>query len=167
MRLAPLIGVMRSNMSTPCRWSSSCWKSRASSSSASISTSLPSRSQPASRTSFGPDHLDVEVRDGQATLVVHPLPPALLDDRVDEGQRALADVVDEQLLLHADLRRGQAQPGSGVHDLEHLVGQADELAVDVGHLGGRGLEHGVAEHSDLAGHEAEDTGRTLGGRGPR
>ena len=59
--------------------------------------------------------------------------------------RAVAHVVDEQLLLHADLRRGQAEARRVVHDLEHLVGQAHQLAVDVDDLGRRGLQHGVAK----------------------
>ncbi len=105
--------VMRSNMSTPLRWSSSCWKSRASElvglERDLVAVEVPAVEQDLLR----PGDLDVEARDRQAPLVVHPLAARLLDGRVDERVRTLADVVDEQLLLHADLRRGQAEPGRG------------------------------------------------------
>ena len=47
----------------------------------------------------------------------------------------VVDVVDEQALLHADLRRGQAGAVGVVHGVEHVVGQAGDGAVDVGDLG--------------------------------
>ena len=46
--------------------------------------------------------------DGEAPLVVVPLPVHLDDGRVDDGLGSLADVVDEQPLLHPDLGGGQA-----------------------------------------------------------
>ena len=51
---------------------------------------------------------------------------------VHDRRRAVADVVHEHLLLHADLRRREADARSGVHDVHHLLGQAHELAVDIG-----------------------------------
>ena len=72
-------GVMRSNMSTPSRWSSSCWNSRASQLVGLdldlVAVEVVRREQDLLR----PHDLDVEAGDRQAALVVHPLAPALLD----------------------------------------------------------------------------------------
>ena len=65
--------------------------------------------------------------------------------------RALADVVDEDPLLDADLRAGQAEAGGLVHGGEHVVGQARELAVDVGDLPRPLAEDGIADQADLVG----------------
>ena len=132
----------------PSRWSSSCWNRRASSSSASNDTSLPSRSTPTRWISFGRTMSKDRPGHREASLVVDPLAPRLLDDRVDQRPWPVADVVHEEPLLHADLRRGEPEAGCVVHRREHVFGEASEAAVDLGDLGGALLEHWVAEHPD-------------------
>ena len=102
-------GVMRSNINTPWRWSISCWNMRASSSSASISTTLPSRSTPRTWTSFRSQHLDVQTRDREAALVVDPFTVGLDDLRIDDGERLVAEIPHDDLLLHTDLRCGERE----------------------------------------------------------
>ena len=55
---------------------------------------------------------------------------------------ALADVVDEDPPLHADLIGRQARPGRGVHRLDHGVDQARDGAVDLLDLAGALLSTG-------------------------
>jgi 16S rRNA (guanine1207-N2)-methyltransferase len=98
-----------------------------------------------------PDQLEGHARDRQAPLVVRPLAPRLRDHGVDHDLRALADVVHEQALLHADLRGGQAEAGGLVHRGEHVLGQLHELGVDIGDLGGALAQHRVADLPDLVG----------------
>ena len=102
--------------------------------------------------------LDVQAGDRQAPLLVHPLPVGLDDLRVEHDHRVVAEVPHEHLLLHADLRGGQRQAVvAAVERAEHLVDEADGLAVDVGDGRGLGLEHGVAEGADLLGHVCQAT----------
>ena len=100
---------MRSNMSTPLRWSSSCWKSRAGElvglERDLVAVEVPAVEQDLLR----PGDLHVEAGDRQAPFVVHPLAARLPDGGVDQRVRAVAGVVDEELLLDADLGRGQAR----------------------------------------------------------
>ena len=44
----------------------------------------------------------------------------------------VVDVVDEEPLLHADLRRREPDAGRVVHRLVHRVDELDQAAVDVG-----------------------------------
>ena len=67
----------------------------------------------------------------------------------DVGTGVVVEVVDEDPLLDADLRRGQADAGRGVHRLDHVLGELDQRAVDVGDVLGHPLEHGVADDPDL------------------
>ena len=129
-----------SSSSTPSRWSSSCWNSRASSSSASIETSLPSRSTPDEVDLLRAHDLEREAGHREAALVVDPLAPRLLITGLMSVRGPVADVVDEEPLLHADLRRGQPEPGRVVHRGQHVVGEAGEPAVDLGDLGGTLLQ---------------------------
>ena len=103
------------------------------------------------RISFGRTISQCRVGHRQAALEVAPLAAGLGDDRVDQRPAARRRVVDEQALLHADLRGGQPEAGRVVHRLEHVVGQADERAVDVVDLGGPLLQHRVAEDPDGVG----------------
>ena len=68
--------------------------------------------------------------------------------RVDHRLRALADVVDEDPPLDAHLRRSEADAGGGVHRLDHLLGEADDLGVDLLDLYGALAQDGVAENPD-------------------
>ena len=100
-----------------------------------------------------PHHLDVQARDRQATLVVHPLAVGLDDLRVDDGQRFVAEVPDDDLLLHADLRRGERETVAGVLErVEHVVDQPDDLAVDVVDRAGLGFQDRVTEGADVVRH---------------
>ena len=60
----------------------------------------------------------------------------------------VGDLVDEEPLLHADLRRGEPDAGRVVHRLVHRVDELHEAAVDVGDLGRRPLQHRIAEDAD-------------------
>src|SRR3954470_3621109 len=68
--------------------------------------------------------LEVEPGDGQAPLLVDPLPRRLGDLGVDEHLGSLADVEGEHALLHPDLGRGQADPRRLVHRVDHRVDEA-------------------------------------------
>jgi hypothetical protein len=98
-----------------------------------------------------PDDLPRQPGDRQTALLEVPLAASLGDDGIDDGLWPLADVVDEEPFLHADLRCGEADTGFVVHRLEHVVGQEDELAVDVGDVGRDLPQDRVAEDSDLEG----------------
>ena len=102
---------------------------------------------------IGAQQLDVQLGDAEAALVVDPLSVALDDDRVDDGHRLVVDVPHHDLLLHTDLWRRQRDARARVVErVEHVVDETRHLAVDLGDGGGLGLQHGVAEGADLAGH---------------
>ena len=93
----------------------------------------------------GAEDRPVEVGHRQAALDVLPLAVVVGEGGVDDDApaRPVVDVVDEHPLLDADLGRGQAHAGSLVHGLQHVVGQAAEVGVELGDLaaragGGRG-----------------------------
>ena len=67
------------------------------------------------------------------------------DGRVDRPPRSLADVVDEQPLLHADLGGGEPGALGVVHGLHHVVDQPDERPVDLVDFTGNLLQHRVAD----------------------
>ncbi len=99
--------------------------------------------------------LDVQPGDAQAALLVHPLTATLDDLRVDDRPAAPRRFPHEDLLLHADLRRGETDPGvAHAQRVEHVVDEAGDLAVDVRDGGRRGLENGIAEGADLIRHTA-------------
>ena len=104
------------------------------------------------------EHLDVQTGDAQAALVVDPLAAALDDLRVDDRHRLVVDVPHDDLLLDADLRRGEGQPVVAlVQGVEHVVDEAGDLAVDLGNGGGLRLEHRVAVGADRLGHACKAT----------
>ena len=89
-------------------------------------TSLPSRSRPCTVTSFGRTISNARPGQREAALFVAPLARRLDDLGVEQHVRAglVVDVVDEEALLHTDLRRGEADARRVVHRLVHGV---DEL----------------------------------------
>ena len=103
---------------------------------------------------FGPNHLDVQTGNRKTALFVDPLTGGFNDFGVDQHVGAVTNVVDEQLLLHTDLRSRQAYAGSVVHDVEHFVGETNELVVDFLDLERSRLQHGVAVCSDFVRHGA-------------
>ena len=94
----------------------------------------------------------------QPSSYVHS-PRGSLDHRVDHGVRAgaVADVVDEQALLHADLGRGQPDAGRVVHRLEHVARPSDQGCVDVRDLRRPLLQHGITERADLVRRHGQET----------
>ena len=90
----------------------------------------------------------MQVGDRQAALLVLPLAAGLDYLRIDHRHGALADVVDEDPALDTHLRRGKAYARRGVHRLDHLLGEADDLGVDLLDLRGTLAQDGVAEHPD-------------------
>ena len=82
-------------------------------------------------------------------LLVGPLALVGREAGVDDGMGAGADVVDEEALLDAHLRGGQADTRGLVHGDEHVVGQLDQVLVDLGDVLGGLAQDRVAEHADL------------------
>ena len=80
--------------------------------------------EPLHRHDLRPDDLERETREREAALFVAPFAGRLDDLRVEQHVGAVADVVDEEALLHTDLGRGQADTRRVVHRLVHGV---DEL----------------------------------------
>lgn len=82
--------------------------------------------------------LEVPARHRQTSLVEPPFAVGTGDPGVDQhsaiGLAIGADVIDEETLLHTDLRGGETEAGGGIHRGEHVVDQLVELAVDLGDL---------------------------------
>ena len=110
-----------------------------------------------------PDDQPVQVGDRQAALLVLPLAAGLDYLRIDHRHGTFTDVVDEYPALDAHLRRRKAYARRGVHRLEHLLGEADDLAVDLLDLHGTLAKDGVAEYPD----REDGHGATLPVRGRR
>lgn len=100
------------------------------------------------------DHLDVETRYRKASFFIDPLARGFDDFRVDENIRAVANVVDEQLLLDTDLRGRETDTGRVVHDVEHLVGEAHEFVVDLLDLERRRLQNRISVCTNFVRHAA-------------
>src|SRR5918993_2145661 len=95
---------------------------------------------------LGPQHLDVQARNRQATFVVDPFTVGLDDLRVDDRQRFVTEVPHDDLLLHPDLRRGERQAVARVGQrVEHVVDEPDDLAVDVVDVTRLRFQDGVSE----------------------
>ena len=115
---------VRSRISTPSRWSISCWSTRASRPDASIVIGSPCSSCARTRTWIGrstststPCRRQAALLD-RLQLVAGPLDHRV-DDRVDG--RVRLDAVDEHALQLADLRGRQADPERVLHDPPHLL----------------------------------------------
>lgn len=95
----------------------------------------------------------VQTWDRQAAFGELPFARRFGDHRVDQhlSPVAFAEVVDEEALLHTNLRRGQTHARSVVHGVEHVVGQFDQAAVDVGDLRCALSEHRIADDADAIG----------------
>src|SRR5205823_11084140 len=110
---------------------------------------------------LGPRDVPPEVGDREATLVVDPLVPGIVQLGVDGDVRPLADVVHEEALLHAHLVGGQTDARRLVHGLDHPVDKSPKSVVDVGDLGAALLQDGVAEGAYRErGHGIQDTYRS-------
>ena len=96
----------------------------------------------------GPDDREVHRRHRQAALLVLPGLRRLDDGGIDDGEGAVAGVVDENPLLDADLVGRQPHPGCGVHGLDHVVGQPGQCPVELGDVGAALLQAEVAEDPD-------------------
>ena len=97
-----------------------------------------------------PHDLERETRQREAALLVAPLAGRLDDLGVEHhvGAGVVVDVVDEEALLHADLRCGETDAGRVVHRVVHRVDELGQRAVDLVYRRRRPLEHGVAEEPD-------------------
>ena len=98
---------------------------------------------------LGADDLPGQAWYRETTLLEDPLAVGLHDPRVQDHPGGLTVVVDEEALLHAHLRGGQADPGGLVHRFEHFLTQAHQGSVHVGHVSSRGAQDGVADDPDL------------------
>ncbi len=112
---------------------------------------------------IGTGQLEGQPRDRKTTFVVDELSVGLDDPWVDDGDRSMTDVVDEEPFGDAHLIGGQAHARLVVHGLEHVVGELRDAAVDVGDLFGASGEHRVADLADrVASHGAHVTGTSPG-----
>ena len=112
-----------------------------------------------------PDDRPVQLGYRQAALHVLPFAARLDDLRVDHRLGAFTDVVDEDPALDAHLRRREAHAGSRIHGLDHLLGEADDLGIDLLDLESPLAQHWVAENPDRkSGHGRHFTGVRAAGR---
>ena len=138
---------VRSRMSTPSRWSISCWMTRASSPDASIRISSPFSSWARTRTWIG--RSTSTCTDGQAqAALLHALGLLArpLDLGVDErGHRRLGvGPVDEQAVQHAHLGGGEADAERVLHEQPHARDLVAQGVVEAVHRPGLGAQHRIA-----------------------
>ena len=119
----------------PSRWSISCCRQRASRPSASISCGRALAIEVAHPDLIEPRHLAELLGQAETALFGDVGGLRARDDLGvdDEHRRALAlpaEIGDERPLGHADLRRGEADPGAAYMVSQHVVEQAQELRVD-------------------------------------
>lgn len=145
----------------PFRWSSSCWKTReqlvgfyGDLVSFKVATDQMNLLRPHDR--------PVQIGDRQAAFLVLPFAARFDDLRVDDGLGSLAYVVDENPAFNAHLRGCETDAGCVTHRLDHLLGEADDLAVDLIDLRHALAQDGVAEHPN----RKDRHGATLALRGP-
>ena len=151
----------RSTSSTPSRWSTSCWNTRAEELVGVDGDLVAVEVEPGEVDLLGAHDGPRQTRDRQAPLVVGPLPPSLGEHGVHDRHRPrpVAGVVDEHPLLDAHLGGRQAHTGRLVHRLHHVVGQLLERPVDVLDLRGPLPQHGVAVEPDrVPRHAGHGTG---------
>lgn len=105
---------------------------------------------------IGPHDLEVQVGNRQATLLVDELTSGFDDHRVDNrpGALAVTQVVDEQALLHTDLRGGKAHAGSVVHRGDHVMDESHQLCVHLVDLMGMLAQNRVADKANRIGSHA-------------
>ena len=117
----------------------------------------------------GPGDLFVLIGDGEAALGVAELALRLADDRVDEPEEAfplllgglallrlLLDVHGDDVLVHADLGRGEADAVRFVHGLGHVVAQLADGGVHRADGLCLLLEAGIGPDEDFAQSHASD-----------
>ena len=78
--------------------------------------------------------------------LLHLIPQ--LDPRVDEDPGVLADLVDEDLQAHADLRGGQAHSLHIAHGLEHVGHQCAQIIVEAPDRVGGGAQDRIPDRAD-------------------
>ena len=146
-------------MSTPLRWSISCWNIRGFEFVGLDLDDLTVEVDSAHQNGLGPQHLDVQAGNRETPLVVGPFAVGFDHFGIDDGHRVLVDVPHHHLLLDADLRRGQCNTVAGVDErVEHVVDEADDPAIDVVDEGRLGLQHGIAVCTDCVRHLCQATG---------
>ena len=145
-------GAVRSRIRTPSRWSSSCWMTRAAKPSGSISNVSPSHVLRAHPDRHGPRHLDADLADREAALVVELLllgPPGDLGVAEHDRRGVLAGQHDGQAPQRAHLGSGEADAARVVHDRDHALGLVLQHLVERGDRERGGAQHGVADLADL------------------
>ena len=140
---------MRSNINTPSRWSTSWRKHRPSSSSPCTIDLVAVEVGRLHGDELRPHDLDREPGHRQAAFLVRPLALGSRRPRVHKHLRsvALADVVHEEPLADADLRRRQPHSAART-SCRHRLDQGHEAPVDVDDVGRRVLQHRVTEQTD-------------------
>ena len=123
---------VRSMISTPSRWSSSCWTTRAVVSSSSSVTAFPFSSKPSIVSDDRALDGNVHLAQRKTSFVVgRRVLGALRDDRVDEDAVLAVVDEDEDAPQHADLRRREADSLRLVHERRHALGEAQEVVVEL------------------------------------
>ena len=143
---------VRSRISTPSRWSISCWITRA---------SRPGRLDSERRAGLvagahphvdRPLDLDADAGEREAALLhrLELVAPAL-ELRVDEhGERRVGlDAVDEHAVHHAELGGGEADPERVVHQLAHALDLVGERRVERSTGQRAAAQHRVAVLADV------------------
>ena len=145
-------GWSRSRISTPSRWSISCWRTRASRPEASSTTGSPPVSRPPIRACRGRStSIDTRGRLRQPSSATTASPESHFDLRVDQRRRLAvgAGLEDEHATQDPELGGGQPDPHAVAHDRDHPLDLGPQLGAELGDLRGPALQHRVAELDDL------------------
>ena len=140
---------VRSMISTPSRWSSSCWTTRDAGSSSSNVTGSPFVSTPSIVTDVARSTGTSTSRsERQPSSSISRVLRALRDRRIDEHAILALVHEDEQPPQDADLRCGEPDPVRLVHELGHALDEPLEIVVEGLHLARLHAEHRVAVLAD-------------------
>ena len=150
-------GSVRSMMSVPSRWSSSCWTTRASACPRARATTGSPVSSFASTL-----HPQRPARPARGSARARGTPPARPRRRSPTGvttgltstRSSLVERADEEPAEDPDLRRGEPDAVGVVHELDHPLGDPRELLVERLDLRGAHPQHGIAVLPDLGERES-------------
>jgi 16S rRNA (guanine1207-N2)-methyltransferase len=101
---------------------------------------------------LGPHNGPVQPGHRQAALNELPFTGTFDDFGIEQHPGVLVTVKHEDAATHPDLRRRQTHPGCGVHDVEHVLHELHQGAVDLGHITGPLSEHRIANGADVVGN---------------
>lgn len=100
----------------------------------------------------GPHNRPMQTGNAQTAFLELPLSGALHDLRIDEHPSPLVTVEHKDAAADADLWSRQPETGSVVHDVEHVLDQVHQGAVDLGHLIGALSKNRITDYPDVVGN---------------